>query len=93
MARTKKTAPVGPPSGWVISTTYRLSPQIELNEGDLCKVKGEQGTFTFKRHVINTNLEHNPEWIDLYGGTTGYAQWRSFPPEKVTHIPKKRGKK
>lgn len=93
MARSKKTTPVGPPAGWVINTSYQLSPQIILEVGDQCRIKGEQGTFTFKRHVINTNLKHKPEWIDVYGGASGHGQMRSITPDRVTHIPKKRSTK
>ena len=93
MARSRKTKPIGPPEGWVISESYQLSPQVTLEAGDQCKIKGEQGIFVFRRHVVNTNLEHNPEWIDVYGGTVGYGQLRSFTPDRVSHIPKKRSKR
>jgi len=84
---------VGDPAGWIIQTSYRVSPQIELNLDDLCKIRGEQGLFKFKRHVINTNVTPPSEWIDLFGGTTGTNQWRSIKPERLQHIPKKRGRK
>jgi|SRR5210317_130745 len=90
MARKKKTQPVGPPEGWVISEEYQISSQITLGRGDVCKIKGERGTFVFKRHVVNTNLTPASEWIDLWGGSHGHGQWRSITPDRLKHIPTKR---
>jgi len=92
MARKRKTQPIGPPEGWVISEEYQISAQITLNKDDECKIKGEQGKFVFKRHVVNTNLNPASEWIDLWGGSHGHGQWRSITPDRLKHIPAKRSR-
>lgn len=86
----KATKPVGPPDGWVVSTAYQLSPQVTLSKGDACRITGEQGTFVFMRHVVNTKLNPVSEWIDLWGGSSGHAQWRSVKVDRLKHMPKKR---
>jgi hypothetical protein len=93
MARRKKTEPVGPPKGWIVSDEYQISPQVVLEKGDECKIKGEQGKYKFVRHVVNTNLDPHAEWVDLWGGTANYAQLRSVHVDKLAHIPKRRSSK
>ena len=94
MSRKKKTTkPVGPPAGWVVSDTYQVSPQVILNKGDECRIKGEQGKYTFMRHVINTNHDPQSEWIDLWGGSHGHGQYRSIHIERLKHIPAKRSRR
>jgi len=94
MARKLKTTkPVGPPQGWVVSDSYQISPQVTLTKGDECRIKGEQGKYKFMRHVVNTNLDPQSEWIDLWGGSHGHGQWRSIQVERLKHIPQKRVRK
>ena len=89
----KTTKPVGPPQGWVVHDSYQLSAQVTLSKGDECRIKGEQGKYKFIRHVVNTNLDPQSEWIDLWGGSHGHGQWRSIRVERLKHIPKKRARK
>ena len=94
MSRKKKTtAPIGPPAGWVVSDTYQISPQITLNKGDECRIKGEQGKYTFMRHVINTNLDPQREWVDLWGGSHGHGQFRAIHTDRLKHVPEKRSRR
>ena len=87
-----KTTPP-PPKGWVIENFLYISPQVTLQTGDKCKVKGERGVFTFKRHIVNTNFTPVEEWVDVYGGAYGREQYRSMPVNKIKHIPKRRQKR
>lgn len=89
----KASTPVEPPKGWEITHSYQLSPQVTLYKGDECRIKGEQGKYRFIRHVINTNLDSDSEWVDLWGGSHGHGQWRSIRPDCLKHIPKKRARK
>ena len=94
MPKVKKAkVPVQPPEGWVIENHFTLSPQVTLYSGDKCRVKGERGVFTFKRHVVNTKFNPISEWVDVYGGSYGREQYRSLPVERIKHIPKRRTKK
>jgi hypothetical protein len=81
------------PKGWIIHDELKISATIILKSGDTCRIKGEQGVFTFKRHVINTSTDPHAEWVDLFGGSVGHGQWRSVRKERVVHIPKRRKKK
>lgn len=55
---------------------YVLTPGVEF------KVKGLQGKFTFKRHVISDS----DEWIDCHGGTANRSMSRAFRPERITKV-------
>jgi len=79
--------------GWVESDSYQLSPQVILNKGDKCRIKGQQGTFTFHGHTTNTNLPEDNEWVDLWGGAYGREQWVAVRPDRLKHIPTRRKKK
>lgn len=89
----KSKVPVTPPDGWVIEDFLYISPQVTLHAGDKCKVTGERGTFTFKRHVVNTKYNPIEEWVDVFGGSYGREQYRSVAVNKIKHIPKRRKKK
>lgn len=91
--RRKNLEPVGPPPGWVVSEEYKVSAAVTLKKGDECKLKNAQGTFVFLKHVVNTNMNPPSEWIDLWGGTTGYQQHRSVNVDMVKPVPSKRGSK
>jgi len=94
MPKVKKAKTVPPPpNGWVIEQFYYISPQVTLHAGDTCKVKGERGTFVFKRHVVNTNFTPVEEWVDVYGGSYGREQYRSIDVSRIKHVPKRRKKR
>jgi hypothetical protein len=65
----------------------------EINQGDIIKIQGIWGTkFRFKEFV--TNPENGAVWIDCYEMEKGVpGPQRSFRPERVKPIPKKRGKR
>lgn len=89
MSRKRKTTkPVELPKGWVVSTEYQLSPQVTLQKGDECRIKGEQGKYIFMRHVVNTNIDS--EWVDLWGGSHGHGQMRSIHVDRLKHVPQRR---
>lgn len=92
-ARRKSSEPVGPPPGWEVSEEYQLTSTVTLRKGDECKIKNAQGSFVFIKHVVNTNKNPPAEWIDLWGGSTGYQQHRSVPVDMVKPMPVKRGRK
>lgn len=61
--------------------------------GDLIKIKGIWGVqFKFLHHVNNPKIDVS--WIDCLELEKGVAcGMRSFYPDRVKHIPKKRGKR
>ena len=64
-----------------------------VNKGDLIKIKGIWGTkFKFLNYV--TNPHSGMSWIDCIELERGIScAFRSFYPDRVKHIPKKRGKR
>lgn len=60
--------------------------------GDIIKIKGVWGTkFKFLNHV--TNPKTDVSWIDCIELEKGIGcGWRSFYPDRVKAMPKKRGK-
>jgi hypothetical protein len=80
-------------------TQFQRHPEITLpdgkivQQGDLFKVSGEYGLkFKFWEYVVNA--ETGIEWVDCYEMFRGQAgAFRSFRPDKIKRIPKKRIKK
>lgn len=91
--RRTSSEPLAPPPGWVISEHYTLSPNTTLEKGDQCLLKGQQGTYTFVKHVVNTKLDPPSEWVDVWGGMSGHSQHRSVKPDQLKPIPVKRSRK
>jgi hypothetical protein len=62
-------------------------------KGDIIKIKGVWGIkFKFLSHV--TNPKNNVSWIDCIQLEKGIGcGWRSFYPDRVKTIPKRRGKR
>lgn len=64
-----------------------------VSKGDIIKVKGIWGT-KFKFHQFVTNPKINVSWIDCFQLEKGVGcGMRSFYPERVKTVPKKRGKR
>lgn len=64
-----------------------------ITKGDLIKIKGIWGT-TFKFHEYVTNPKIDKSWVDCIQLERGVScGMRSFYPERVKAIPKKRGKR
>ena len=65
----------------------------QINQGDIIKIQGEWGT-KFKFLNLVTNPDNNAQWIDCFEIEKGQiSRYRAFRPERVKHIPKKRGKR
>jgi hypothetical protein len=65
----------------------------EINQGDIIKINGEWGT-KFKFVNLVTNPDNNAQWVDCYQIEKGQiSRYRAFRPERVKHIPKRRGKR
>ena len=78
---------------WVATPSYQVSERRTLEPGDEIKITQVWGTrFRFVRHVYNPKTE--TEWIDCIELHKGQpAQQRSFRPERIKVLPKKRKKK
>lgn len=64
-----------------------------VSKGDIIKIKGIWGT-KFRFHQFVTNPKINRSWIDCVELERGVAcGMRSFYPERVKVMPKKRGKR
>lgn len=64
-----------------------------VNKGDIIKVKGIWGTkFRFQQYVTNPDIKKS--WVDCVQLEKGVGcGMRSFYPERVKVVPKKRGKR
>lgn len=90
MARRKNTLEYKPPESWEIVYSIEVDGVV-LNAGDTCKLKNEQGTYTFRRFVVNTNIPNHNGWVDLYGGSANYGSFRSVKIDRIkVDKPKKR---
>ena len=78
---------------WVATPSLQVSERRTLEPGDEIKITQVWGTrFRFVRHVYNPKTE--TEWIDCIELHKGQpAQQRSFRPERIKVLPKKRKKK
>lgn len=73
--------------------SFQTGSNVTINQGDIFKVQGEWGG-KFKFHSFVINPSNGAKWIDCFELHNGQASaWRSFRPERIKHIPKKRGKR
>lgn len=73
--------------------SYQISASVIISQGDIFKVQGEWGG-KFRFHSFVTNPNNGIQWIDCFELQKGQpSAWRSFRPERIKHIPKKRGKR
>lgn len=95
MARRKKHKSQNPNAHLFVSTNSYHIPEtnriIEFDE--IIKIHGEHGKrFKFKEHVVKTDT--GVEWINCIQIEKGvFAGWRSFRPERIKPLPRKRQKK
>jgi len=79
---------------WQIATEFRwTNPKglvYDLEVDTEFRIKGEQGTFKFRRHVINAEGD---EWIDAFGGSSGHGMYRAFRAARIRDIPGQKGRK
>jgi len=68
--------------------TYEVATEWnEINAGDLVKISGERGEFTFiKVHLRNNEVTD----VIVHGGTTGNTTIRAFYPHRVSAIKKRK---
>ena len=79
-----------------IQNKFHREPSITLENGrviesgELIKISGEHGgKFRFLEHV--RNIENGAEWIDCFQIERGMVcGWRSFRPDRIKPLPKKR---
>lgn len=65
----------------------------KVENGDIIKIKGEWGT-KFKFQCLVFNPVNNRYWIDCIEVEKGqFTRFRSFYPDRVKALPKKRKKK
>lgn len=64
-----------------------------VNQGDIVKIRGVWGT-KFRFHQYVTNPDINKSWVDCVQLEKGVGcGMRSFYPDRVKVVPKKRGKR
>jgi hypothetical protein len=82
MARRKKTLTPGPINLWTVETSIQINGR-NVQPGTELKIRGERGRFRFIKYV---KTEKENEWIDVWGGSKGHEQWRSFKLDKVRTV-------
>lgn len=61
-----------------------------ISKDDIIKIHGEHGV-KFKFNCIVTNTHNDVQWVDCFELDKGLIRsWRSFRPEQVKRIPKRR---
>lgn len=68
---------------WIVADEMRVNGRV-VEPGTEVKISGETGRFVFRRHV--TNPANDAEWIDVFGGSKGSEQIRSFRPSRITTV-------
>lgn len=71
-----------PNADWVYATEIQINGR-NVSAGTELKITGERGRYRFIRQVTT---DKGVEWIDVWGGTKGAEQWRSFRLEKVKRV-------
>lgn len=91
MARRKKSK-IANPDSYKRIPHYQLDGGRVIENGEVIKIQGEHGSkFRFLEHVIN---DKGIEWIDCFELRQGVPSgWRSFRPERIKPLPKKRIRK
>lgn len=64
------------------STRIKVASFGPLLPGDVVKLRGEQGTFTFIA-AVHEDPDEPPLWLDLHGGKAQHEMWRAIRPERV----------
>jgi len=73
-------------------SSYTMPDGRVIEDGETIKIRGEWGSkFKFKEHVERT--DNGAEWIDCFQIIGGHLSgWRSFKPDRIKPMPKKRRK-
>lgn len=71
---------------------YTLPDGRVIEKDEMIKIEGEWGgRFKFQEHVVRTDT--GVEWIDCFETQKGMlCGWRSFKPERIKPMPRKRVK-
>lgn len=76
-----------------------ISPTVTIVHGDIIKIDGEHG-LRFKFHSLVTNPANGIQWVDCFELEKSRTDrvyvcraFRSFYPDRVRHIPKKRARR
>lgn len=78
---------------FIRETSFVTEEGKTVAQGDIIKIKGIWGT-KFRFHQFVTNPKINTSWIDCVQLEKGVGcGMRSFYPERVKVLPKKRGKR
>lgn len=91
---TKRKLTVSPNAGlYRKESSYTMPDGRVIEDGEIIKIVDEWGSkFKFKEHVQRT--DNGVEWIDCFQIIGGQlAGWRSFKPDRIKPMPKKREKK
>ena len=76
-------------AGWLYENTYTVKgKRYELVKGRELKVSGAPRGARYAFHEAVTRPD-GAVWITVFGGPTGYGQWHSFSPTRVTWISRK----
>ena len=90
MRRRRKNNVVDP---FVREDSFTTQDGKTITSGDIIKIRGVWGS-KFRFYKFVTNPETNVSWVDCVELERGVAcGMRSFYPERVKPIPKKRGKR
>jgi hypothetical protein len=78
---------------FIRTETFVTESGKTISSGDIIKIKGVWGSkFRFLNYV--TNPKNGVSWIDCIELERGVpCGWRSFYPDRVKALPKKRGKR
>jgi len=66
---------------WIVKTEIQINGR-NVVPGTELKIAGERGRFRFIKHVDTGEAV----WIDVWGGTKGSENWRSFRPDRVKTV-------
>jgi hypothetical protein len=81
MARRQKIRTPRLCDAWEIKTEIQINGRY-VYPGTELKIAGERGRFRFIKHVNTGEVE----WIDVWGGTKGSENWRSFRSDRIKTV-------
>lgn len=82
MARKRKVDTPRLDDAWVVNTEIQINGRW-VYPGTELKITGERGRFRFIKFVTT---DEGISWIDVWGGTKGSENWRSFRLEQVKTV-------
>lgn len=67
--------------GWVVKTEIQINGR-NVVKGTELKIKGQRGRYRFIKHVQTPDTE----WVDVWGGTKGAENWKSFSLDRIKTV-------